>query len=137
MNTFPCVYVVGTDAVNVSIRLLTFEPGEERYRRRGSTEPGQRTTVERNVWTYHEGLYCSQWRQRAIALIKLDQILEDQLSPSGTARLDEQTALGELAEIDGREAELFNQGRYLRGRVLVVARQESDPPPALDVWVLR
>ena len=40
----------------------------------------------------------SQWRQRALALIELDQILEDQLSPSGSACLDEQTALYELAE---------------------------------------
>jgi hypothetical protein len=58
------------------------------------------------------------------------------MSSSGSARLDEQTAFVEFAKIDGREAELFDQCRDLRGRVVVVARQESDPPPALDVWVL-
>jgi hypothetical protein len=51
-----------------------------------------------------------------MALSELDQILEDQMSPSGPARLDEQTALCELAEVNGRESELFNQGCDLQGK---------------------
>jgi hypothetical protein len=52
-------------------------------------------------------------------------------------RLDEQTALGEFAELDGRKAELFNESGHLRGRVIIVARRESDSSAALDVRVLR
>ena len=47
-------------------------------------------------------------RRGATALVKLDQILEDQLSPSRSASLYELATLSKLAEHDRCEAKLLN-----------------------------
>jgi hypothetical protein len=41
-------------------------------------------------------------------LLELDEILENELSPGGSARLDEHASLCQLPQFDWRKAELFN-----------------------------
>ena len=65
-------------------------------------------------------------------LLLLEQILEDELAPSAAACVHQRATLVELAQLDGGESELFGQGRYGCGRVLVVARQKDDAVPTLD-----
>jgi hypothetical protein len=45
---------------------------------------------------------------RGLLLLELDDVLENELCPGGSARLDEQASLCELPQFDRREAELFN-----------------------------
>jgi hypothetical protein len=45
------------------------------------------------------------------ALLELDEILKNQLSPGFSSRLHEQTSLCQPPKLDRGEAELFNQGR--------------------------
>src|SRR5207244_8372338 len=65
-------------------------------------------------------------------LLLLEQILEDELTPSAAACVHQRATLVELSQLDGREPELFGQIRYGSDRVLVVTRQKDDPVPALD-----
>src|SRR4051794_18819724 len=65
-------------------------------------------------------------------LLLLEQILEDELAPNTAACVHQRATLVELSQLDGCEPELFGQGRYGSGRVLVVARQKDDPVAALD-----
>src|SRR5580704_8820231 len=65
-------------------------------------------------------------------LLLLEQILEDELTPSAAACVHQRATLVELSQLDGSEPELFGQGRHGSGRVLVVARQKDDPVAALD-----
>jgi hypothetical protein len=67
--------------------------------------------------------------------VKLDQVLEDQLTPSISARLDEQSTLRKPAKLDRRETEIFRKRTDLRCYV-VVARQEHDPPATVHGRVL-
>src|SRR6266849_9937938 len=60
-------------------------------------------------------------------LLLLEQILEDELTPSAAACVHQRATLVELSQLDGREPELFGQIRHGSGRVLVVARQKDDP----------
>src|SRR6202012_3047619 len=52
----------------------------------------------------------SRRQPRLFGLLKLDQVLKNELSPGASSSLDERTALCELPQRDRREAELFNQG---------------------------
>ena len=72
-----------------------------------------------------------------IGLRKLDEVLKNKLRPSASSSLDERTAFCELSQPDWREAELFNQVPHRCRRAFVLARKEHDPPPSLDVRVLR
>src|SRR5579863_4460530 len=55
-------------------------------------------------------------------LLLLEQILEDELTPSAAACMHQRATLIELSQLDGREPELFGQIRHGSDRVLVVAR---------------
>ena len=55
-------------------------------------------------------------------LLLLEQILEDELTPSAAACVHQRATLVKLSQLDGCEPELFGQGRHGGGRVLVVAR---------------
>jgi len=59
-------------------------------------------------------------------LLLLEQILEDELTPSAAACVHQRATLVELSQLDGCEPELFGQGRHGSGRVLVVARQKDE-----------
>jgi hypothetical protein len=63
--------------------------------------------------------------------IELDQVLEDQSTPTVSARLDEQPTFRKPAEFDRRETEIFRERANLRHGSVIVARQEHDPPAAL------
>src|SRR6185437_16331537 len=66
----------------------------------------------------------------------LEQVLEDQGPPALVLpRLHKRAPFFELSEIDGRETEFLGKRRYRRCSPFVVARQEHDPPAALDVRV--
>jgi hypothetical protein len=65
-------------------------------------------------------------------LLLLEQILEDELTPSAAACVYQRATLVEFSQLDGREPELFGQIRHGSDRVLVVARQKDDPVAALD-----
>src|ERR1019366_1223999 len=65
-------------------------------------------------------------------LLLLEQILEDELTPSAAACVHERATLIELSQLDGCEPELFGQIRHGSDRVLVVTRQKDDPVAALD-----
>src|SRR5580704_14362374 len=65
-------------------------------------------------------------------LLLLEQILEDELTPSAAACVHQRATLVELSQLDGSEPELFGQIRHGGDRVLVVARQKDDPMPPLD-----
>src|ERR1700726_580776 len=65
-------------------------------------------------------------------LLLLEQILEDELTPSAAACVHQRATLVELSQLDGCESELFGQSRHGSDRVLVVARQKGDPVAALD-----
>ena len=62
----------------------------------------------------------------------LEQILEDELTPSAAACVHQRATLVELSQLDGCEPELFGQIRHGIDRVIVVARQKDDPVPTLD-----
>src|ERR1700722_4893897 len=65
-------------------------------------------------------------------LLLLEQILEDELTPSAAACVHQRATLVELSQLDGCEPELFGQIRYGRDRVLVIARQKDDPMAPFD-----
>src|SRR6202167_5199207 len=65
-------------------------------------------------------------------LLLLEQILEDELTPSAAACVYQRPTLVELSQLDWCEPELFGQIRHGSDRVLVVARQKDDPVTALD-----
>src|SRR6202040_1803175 len=65
-------------------------------------------------------------------LLLLEQILEDELTPSAAACVHQRATLVELSQLDGCEPELFGQIRPGRDRVIVVARQKDDPMAPLD-----
>src|SRR5246127_3514815 len=65
-------------------------------------------------------------------LLLLEQILEDELTPSAAACVHQRATLVELSQLDGCEAELFGQICHGRDRVPVIARQKDDPMAALD-----
>src|SRR4051795_11574797 len=67
---------------------------------------------------------------------ELDEILEDQVAPAVSARLDQQSAFRKPAEFDRREAELFRKRANLRCGRVTIARQEHDSPAAMDGWIL-
>src|SRR6266536_2604884 len=78
----------------------------------------------------HPSRAKSHGRDRLLLL--LEQILEDELTPSLAACVHQRATLVELSQLDGCEPELFGQIRHGSGRVLVVARQKDDPVAALD-----
>jgi hypothetical protein len=59
-------------------------------------------------------------------LLLLEQILEDELTPSAAACVHQRATLVELSQLDGCEPELFGQIRHGSDRVLVVARQKDE-----------
>src|ERR1700676_2936607 len=65
-------------------------------------------------------------------LLLIEQILEDELTPSAAACVHQRATVVELSQLDGREPELFGQIRHGSDRVLVVARQKDDPMAPLD-----
>ena len=69
--------------------------------------------------------------------VELDQVLKDQLTPTVSARLDQQPAFRKPAEFDRRETEIFRKRTYLRCGGVIVARQEHDSPPTVYCRVLR
>src|ERR1700678_4208833 len=73
--------------------------------------------------------------RRSRLLLLLEQILEDEQTPSLAACVDQRATLVELSQLDGREPELFGKIRHGSDCVLVVARQKDDPVAARDDWV--
>src|ERR1700730_14677679 len=65
-------------------------------------------------------------------LLFLEQILEDEPTPSAAACVHQRAALVELSQLDGCEPKFFGQIRHGSDRVLVVARQKDNPVPTLD-----
>ena len=65
-------------------------------------------------------------------LLLLEEILEDELTPSAAACVHQRATLVELSQLNGRKPESFRQSRHRSDRVLVVARQKEDPVPALN-----
>jgi hypothetical protein len=65
-------------------------------------------------------------------LLLLEQILEDEQTPSAAACVHQRATLVEFSQLDGCEPELFGQIRHGSDRVLVVARQKDNPVPTLD-----
>ena len=63
--------------------------------------------------------------------VELDQVLEDQPTPTLSARLDEQPAFRKPAKVDRRETEVFRERADLRCGSVIVARQEHDPPATM------
>jgi hypothetical protein len=55
--------------------------------------------------------------------VELDQVLEDQLTPAISARLDQQPTFREPAKFDRRETEIFRKRTNLRCGAVIVARQ--------------
>src|SRR3954454_24516216 len=64
--------------------------------------------------------------------VELDQILEDQLTPAVSTRLQEQSAFRKPAKLDRREAESFRKRANLHCGVVIVARQEHDSPATME-----
>ena len=63
-------------------------------------------------------------RWDVVLCVELEQVLEDEMPPALSARLDEQTSLRQPANLDRREPEMFRKrANIVRGSV-VVARQE-------------
>ena len=60
-------------------------------------------------------------------LLLLEQILEDELTPSAAACVHQRATLVELSQLDGGEPELFGKIRHGSDHVLVVARHKDDP----------
>src|SRR5579862_1361917 len=60
--------------------------------------------------------------------VELDQILEDQPTPTISARLHEQSAFRKPAKFDRRETKTFCELTDLRCSVFIVARKEHDSP---------
>src|SRR3954452_3369857 len=60
-------------------------------------------------------------------LFPLEQILEDELTPSAAACVNQRATLVELSELDGSEPELFGQVLHGRESVRVITRQKDDP----------
>jgi hypothetical protein len=65
-------------------------------------------------------------------LLFLEQILEDEPTPSAAACLHQRATLVELSQLDGCEPKFFGQIRHGSDGVLVVARQKDDPMAPLD-----
>src|SRR5450759_1740315 len=65
-------------------------------------------------------------------LLLLEQILEDELTPSATACVHQRATIVELSQLDGCEPEFFGQIRHGSDRVLGLARQKDDPMAPLD-----
>src|SRR3984885_1463460 len=65
-------------------------------------------------------------------LFLLEQILEDEPTPSLAACMHQRATLVELSQLDGCEPDFFGQIRHGSDSVLVVARQKDDPVAALD-----
>ena len=65
-------------------------------------------------------------------LLLLEQILEDELTPSAAACVHQRATLVELSQLDGSEPELFGQIRHGSDRILIVARQKDDAMAAPD-----
>src|SRR5271167_323024 len=70
-------------------------------------------------------------------LLLLEQILEDELTPSAAACVHQRATLVELSQLDGCEPEVFGQIRHGTDRVLVVARQKDDAMAPLDDRIRR
>src|ERR1700735_1967068 len=70
-------------------------------------------------------------------LLLLEQVLEDELTPSATACVHQRATLVELSQLDGCESKSFGQIRHGSDRVLGVARQKDDSVAALDDWISR
>jgi hypothetical protein len=60
-------------------------------------------------------------------LLLLEQILEDELTPSAAACVHQRATLVELSQLDGCKPKFFGQIRHGSDRVLVIARQKDDP----------
>src|SRR5277367_6569621 len=60
-------------------------------------------------------------------LLLLEQVLEDEPTPSAAAGVHQRATLVELSQLDGCEPELFGQIRHGSDCILVVARQKDDP----------
>src|ERR1700733_13948704 len=65
-------------------------------------------------------------------LLFLEQILEDEPTPSAAACVHQRATLVELSQLDGCEPKFFGQIRHGSDGVLVVARQKDDPMAPLD-----
>src|SRR3984885_12375595 len=70
--------------------------------------------------------------RRSRLLLLLEQILEDEQTPSLAACVDQRATLVELSKLDGCEPKLFGQIRHGSDSVFVIARQKDDPVAALD-----
>src|SRR5579863_1492067 len=68
-------------------------------------------------------------------LLLLEQILEDELTPSFAACVHQRATLAELSQIDGCKVEFFGQIRHGSDSVFVVARQKDNPVASLDDWI--
>src|SRR5450432_922933 len=68
---------------------------------------------------------------RSRLIVKLDQVLKDQLTPAISARLHKQSTFRKPAKFDRRETEFFRKRTNLRCGAVIVARQEHDPPAAM------
>src|SRR5450755_4314645 len=65
-------------------------------------------------------------------LLFLEQILEDEPTPSAAACVHQRATLVELSQLDGCEPKFFGQIHHGSDGVLVVARQKDDPMAPLD-----
>jgi hypothetical protein len=68
--------------------------------------------------------------------VELDQVLEDQLTPTISPRLHKQSTFRKPAQFDRREAEIFCKRTNLRCGAVIVARQEHDSPATLYSRIL-
>src|ERR1700678_2429663 len=65
-------------------------------------------------------------------LLLLEQILEDEPTPSLAACVHQRATLVELSQLDGCEPKFFGQIRHGSDSVLVIAREKDDTVAALD-----
>src|SRR5882724_1074278 len=63
--------------------------------------------------------------------VELDQVLEDQLTPTISSRLHKQSTFRKPAKFDRRETEIFGKRTNLRCCAVIVARQEHDSPATM------
>src|SRR6202161_3218234 len=84
-----------------------------------------------SLFFYVEFMLFLQSSQSHRSLLLLEQILEDEQTPSFAACMHQRATLVEVSELDGCEPELFGQICHRRNRVLLVTRQKDDPVTAL------
>src|SRR3984893_7180064 len=65
-------------------------------------------------------------------LLLLEQVLEDEPTPSAAACVHQRATFVEPSQLDGCESESFSQIRHGGDCVILIARQKDDPVAALD-----